>query len=259
MPANATFEPAIDDPAEVAYWNHRKVVRRRQLVAFLVAAILILSFVVWKVARHMTATWWLEANHFDVLWAVEKDNWKQGGSTTVRFAGRNYFGLTGERPNLDLKFLKDLHHLEELDLSTLSGLRDADLATLDDLTALRRLSLGRSRQAEWILSDPGVLTEATFARIGQLTRLEALDLRGQRITDTGLKDIAGLAELRSLDLEGTKVTDASLERLKALRNLKSLDVTNTKVTAKGVADFESSRPGVRVLSDPPPMAPPKPK
>jgi hypothetical protein len=255
MHANSTVMAEINDPAEIAYWNHRTVVRRRQLLVFLISVILTITFVVWKVARHLSATLWLEANQYVVLWSIDKENWKQGGSTTVRYSSPQFNLFSSERPVFDLKFLKNLHSLEELDLSTLAWIRDVDLVNLGDLTALQRLNLDRSRHQDWIKASEQGLTDSTLTQIGRLTRLVDLNLGGQKITDAGLKDLAGLDQLRSLDLVETEITDAGLEHLKALRGLKSLDLSRTKVTAQGVSNFEAARPGVRVLSDPPPTVP----
>ena len=248
--ATASNLGAIVDPAEVAYWQRRRVVRRRQFWAIVVAAVLATGFVGWRVGSHVVAAWWLEANQYVVLWGIDRGNWKGGGVTTVRYSARPVlFGST--RPNLDLKFLTNLHHLEELDLSTMVGIRDADMANLDDLTGLRRLNVDRSRQPPWGKLDSAGLTDATLARIGRLSRLRDLNLGGQKFTDSGLKGLAGLDQLESLDLVETAITDAGLEPLKGLRRLKSLDLTRTKVTAQGVRNFEAAKPGVKVVADPP--------
>jgi len=250
MHPNSSVELAID-PAEVAYWNHRKLVRRRQLLVVLITATLLITFVCWKVVRQLTASWWLEANHYVVDWTVDKENWKQGGSTVIRYTGARFTAFSSEKPDLDLKFLRSLHRLEELDISTLVGVRDDDLVGLEDLTSLQRLNLDRSRLPYWSKSNEGRLTDATLARIGRLTKLIELSLGGQKISDAGLKNLAGLDQLRSLDLVETEITDAGLEHLKALPNLRSVDLSKSKVTAQGVSNFEAARPGVRVLADPP--------
>ena len=49
----------------------------------------------------------------------------------------------------------------------------------------------------------------------------AVVMRGPKVTDAGLKHLAGLKQLRKLDLTGTKVTDKGKADLKkALPNLK---------------------------------------
>ena len=219
----------------------------------MVASTLATGYVGWKAGSHLAAAWWLEANQYVVIWGLDRDNWKQGGVTTVRYSPRPaFFGSV--RPNHDLRFLKNLHHLDELDLSTTTGVRDADLTNLDKLTDLRRLNLRRSLQPAWMKNESEGLTDSILARIGRLTRLQELSLGAQKITDSGLKNLAGLDRLESLDLVGTGITDAGLEHLKAFQRLKSVDLTRTNVTSQGLSNFEASMPGVKVVADPPPTA-----
>jgi Leucine Rich repeat len=250
MHPNSSVELAID-PAEVAYWNHRRRVWRRQLLVSLIAVVLMIGFVGWKIVRQLTATWWLEANQYVVDWTIDKGNWKQGGSTSVRYTAARFTAFSNEKPTLALKFLRSLHRIEELDISGVIGLRDDTLAGLDDLTSLQRLNLDRSRLPYWNQTREDGLTDVTLARIARLTKLIELNLSGHKITDSGLKQLAGLDLLRSLDLVETEITDAGLEHLKAIRSLRSVDLSRSKVTAQGVSNFEASRPGVRVLADPP--------
>ena len=46
-----------------------------------------------------------------------------------------------------------------------------------------------------------------------LSQLEVLELKGTKITDTGLEHLKGLKRLQILSLFQTKVTDAGIERL----------------------------------------------
>jgi Leucine Rich repeat len=251
IPANSTVEPSIDDPEELAYLHNRRVARRRQLVSILAIATLVIGFVTWKAAKHLTSTWWLEANHFVVLWGIDQDNWKQGGSTTVRYKGQSWYLVISEPQALDLRHLRDLHRIEELDLASYIGIRDSDIQVIDELRSLRRLNLNRSRLSDWGRQDPGLLTDATLRRIGRLDQLIELNLGFHRITDAGLKSLEGLDHLENLGLCDTEITDEGLEPLKALKGLKSLDLSGTRVTPEGIAEFEKARPLVKVLADPP--------
>jgi Leucine Rich repeat len=245
---------SIEDAAELLYLSRRKRARRRQLVAILSSLSLVLVYLGWKAGSHLIASLWLQANHYKVIWEAHKDNWKQGGSTTVKYVEYWEISQSG-RANTDLRILSWLHRVEELDLSKSYGLRDQDLAGLDKLTDLRSLDLDRSRYLSWAWNDQGQLSDATLVPIKALRKLQILNLGGQPITDVGLANLAALNELRDLDLQMTEITDAGLEHLKALKRLKSLDVTGTKVTPKGILDFEASRPGVAVQADPPSPAP----
>jgi len=253
---HSTVAVSIADPEEVAYWEHRKVVRRRQLIGTLCLVSVALSFVAQKVVMHLTSTWWLEANHFVVLWGIEKENWKQGGSTMVRYKGRSWYLVNPEQESIDLKHLGNLHRVEELNLAQLIGIRDADLERIDELTSMKRLNLDRSRISEFGRLDAGLLTDATLARIGRLDQLIELNLGNHRISDAGLKSLEGLDRLENLELTETDISDIGLESLKNLKGLKSLDLSGTKVTASGVAEFEKARPFVKVLSNPPALPSP---
>ncbi len=244
----------IEDFSEEADRNYRRLVRRRQFLVIAVSSLVLISYLGWNFVKHLTAACWLEANHYVVLWTIEKENWKQGGSTTVRFSAQQNF-INSERPIHDLKFLKDLHHLEELDLSNLVRIRDVHLANLGDLSALRRLNLDRSLHPDWIKEKEPGLTDPTIAQVGRLSRLLELNLGGHRFSDDALKSLASLNQLRSLDLVGSEVTDACLEHLKGLPSLRTLDLRGTRVTAQGVAKFEASRPLVRVIDDAKPSSP----
>ncbi len=241
---------AIDDPGELAELRQRRAARRRHLGIILAAATLATGYFGWRVGSHAIAARWLEANEYQVDWRFDRETWRQGGLTTVKMVvSHNFF--SGHHSKTDLKFLPWLHRVESLDLSLATGLRDADLAGLGELTELRSLNLDRTAGQAWIY-DPGRLTDATLARIRSLTHLHDLSLGGQRITDDGLANLAGLGELRTLDLRGNPITDAGLRHLQGLRGLKSLDLTFTGITARGVREFEAARPGVGVLAEPPP-------
>src|SRR5262249_39690729 len=94
-----------------------------------------------------------------------------------------------------------------------------------------------------------------------LNQLQALDLRLTRVTDAGLKDLAGLklSELfipaatqtdlglkvfltinpdrPKLDLSGWNVTNDGLKELARLKHLQSLNLRDTKVTDSGLKDL----------------------
>ena len=243
---------------ESEYLRRRKSARRRQTLAIALAILLGTFYVGWKLGAHFLAASWLEANHYRVDWNLDRETWRWGGATRVRYVER--FDITqSDRRNIDLRFLPWLLHVEELDLAQATGLRDEHLIGLEQLQDLRLLDLDRTRKLAWLTNDQGRLTDATLDRVGKLVRLRDLTLSGQRITDAGLSKLSGLTELRSLDLRQTGVTDAGLPSLKELPGLRSLDLTGTNVTAEGIRDFEADRPEVKVVADPtPPLALPKP-
>lgn len=64
--------------------------------------------------------------------------------------------------------------------------------------------------------------------------LTALELVYTKVTDTGLKDLAKLPNLGLLNLRSTEVTDAGLKELAGLARLSALDLANNKVTDAGL-------------------------
>ena len=71
--------------------------------------------------------------------------------------------------------------------------------------------------------------EALAERLGQLTHLTALILRGNEIGDAGAASLAALTQLTSLDLAGNKIGDAGAASLAALTQLTSLDLEDNQI------------------------------
>ncbi len=61
--------------------------------------------------------------------------------------------------------------------------------------------------------------DAVLARVGELHRLETLDLESSHATDAGLACIIGLNSLKQLLISNTEVSDAGLVSLQRLTNL----------------------------------------
>lgn len=66
-------------------------------------------------------------------------------------------------------------------------------------------------------------------------KIASLDIARSKVTDGGLKAIAGMKNLKELHLEGTSIGDAGLDHLKGLAELEYLNLYNTKVTDAGLA------------------------
>ena len=67
-----------------------------------------------------------------------------------------------------------------------------------------------------------------------MDQLEGLELEHARLTDEGLRHLAGLRRLRHLDLKDTPITDAGLAHLRGLRNLRELELDGTRVAGPGL-------------------------
>ena len=81
------------------------------------------------------------------------------------------------------------------------------------------------------------VTDAGLHQLAGLKSLQNLDLLGTGVTDAGLKELAGLESLRSLDLCQTKVTDAGLNELAGLKSLQYLNLCRTGVTDAGLKEL----------------------
>ncbi len=115
---------------------------------------------------------------------------------------------------------------------------DAVLAHLKDLGHLQDLDLG------WCKS----ITDAGLAHVKDLGQLQALDLTWCiNITDTGLAHLTGLGQLRELHLTGCNITDAGLAHLKDLGQLRELALFDCRrITSAGVQRIRKALPQCRV-------------
>ncbi|HEV3261077.1 MAG TPA: protein kinase [Gemmataceae bacterium] len=175
-----------------------------------------------------------------------------GGNVAIRAKGKKddrlvkaaaelpgeYFQLTranlgGVQKSLD-KLLPDLAALtdaefdrvESLDL-TGTAVTDADLAKLEGLAALTKLSLAGTK-----VSDAGLV------RLKPLTALRRLDLAGTAVTGADLSPLEGLTALTELSLARTKVSDTALVHLKPLTALRRLDLDGAAIHGFGVRSLQ---------------------
>ncbi|MSR57417.1 MAG: hypothetical protein EXS05_07075 [Planctomycetaceae bacterium] len=72
--------------------------------------------------------------------------------------------------------------------------------------------------------------------MGQLPHLQFV-IAGPRVTDIGLRALAGCRDLEHLYAEDSEVTDAGLAELAHLPNLRDLGLSDTRVTGVGLAAF----------------------
>jgi len=124
--------------------------------------------------------------------------------------------------------LKELAGMNLTDLHIPSSAQ-TDLGLAHYLAAMRPpdvLQLGF-----WKISDSGLKVLA-----GQ-KQLRVLDLSGAHVTDAGLKALAGLKELQVLDLTATGVTDAGLKGLAGLSQLWLLKLVGTRVSDSGLSQL----------------------
>ncbi len=81
------------------------------------------------------------------------------------------------------------------------------------------------------------VTDAGLKELAGLQSLQALDLGYTQVTDAGLKELAGLQNLQALNLSGTQVTGAGLKELARLKSLQTLNLSGTQVTGAGLKEL----------------------
>jgi len=95
------------------------------------------------------------------------------------------------------------------------------------------------------VSAPGRCDDAALVQLEPVGALivEA-ELARTKVTDAGLKTLAGFHNLRSIDLSYTAITSANLGELTALPHLYKLNLTGTAIDASGLAKLRSA-PGLK--------------
>ena len=74
------------------------------------------------------------------------------------------------------------------------------------------------RTIVWVRLAQGA-TNNDLKKLPAIPFFFGLDLKGTKVSDTWLKEMANLKNLTSVDLRGTKVTDAGLKNLANLKHL----------------------------------------
>lgn len=119
---------------------------------------------------------------------------------------------------------------------TRRSLSDSDLAILRGMDNIVSLNLKGTR-----------LTGSGLRHLSDLSSLRILHLEKTQVDDEGVAHLAGLTQLKYLNLFGTRVTDASIPSLLKLRNLEVLYIWQTKISGEGVAQLKKSLPGLKVV------------
>jgi internalin A len=131
----------------------------------------------------------------------------------------------------NLKYLRDLPNLKEIVVGP--DFPDEWCKQLEPLTQLEGLFLGGNFNFGQGVSDLGI------ASIARLPNLQALSLMHSKVTDDGLRHIAGLTKLRWLSLGGAQnVTNKGLIHLKDLKSLEDLTIEATRTTAEGLVHLQ---------------------
>ncbi len=81
------------------------------------------------------------------------------------------------------------------------------------------------------------VTDAGMRELAGLNGLQDLRLALTQVTDAGLKELAGLKSMQALDLGFTKLTDAGLKELARLKGLQNLNISGTQGTDTGLKEL----------------------
>lgn len=123
------------------------------------------------------------------------------------------------------------------------GLSDAGVAHFRGLENLKSLDLRNEGFTETEPKGPRV-TDAGLKHLAGLTRMEYLNLQGQHITDEGLRHLRGMTNLQTLSLSFSGVTDEGLKHLEGFQQLRQLHLYGTRVTPAGRAALKAKLPGL---------------
>lgn len=137
--------------------------------------------------------------------------------------------------------VKDSTQLVHMSFFGSRGLSDKGVAHLQGLKNLTLLDL---RNESFTATEPKAprITDAGLKQLAGLTKLEYLNLQGQHITDGGLKHLSGMANLQTLSLSFSGITDDGLKHLEGLQNLRKLHLYGTRVTPHGLAALKEKVP-----------------
>jgi len=149
------------------------------------------------------------------------------------------------KQELDLRFLSNLSHLEELILINIP----LEPHGMDSIPTLKRLksleftftrrkvpdenmaALGKMRQLRILRFGASGPSDAGMAQLENLRGLEELHLSGLSIDDAFLRHISRLDKLRTLAFDYTNVTDAGLKAIAGLVNLEFLELPENSTDA----------------------------
>jgi Leucine-rich repeat (LRR) protein len=242
----------IPGPAAITTELLQEWIARRQRFRGRVKAVvaITLSLVVGVLAvgwtffhKQLTAKGNLQSLGYAVEWDINLGNLATGGTSAVIFRPRWSSSNALFDPNV-LNLLRSLSHLVTLDLSSVTEMTEDDLAVLADFAELTDLQINRSPTWRGQVIRP--FDDRVLDHVKGLTKLKALGLGDNRITDVGLAKIANLTGLESLDLDGTLVTDHGLDSLRGMTKLKHLRLENTAVTREGIAELQRALPNTEI-------------
>ncbi len=136
-----------------------------------------------------------------------------------------------------MQHIAHLEHLRKLNLSYNKKIGDEGFRTLSMLSGLETLCLRGTR-----ISDVSVYDIAGCAH------LTTLDLGESTVTDRAVAILIKLPQLEHLDLFGTRITDTALISLSRCQHLQDVDCRETQVTESGIAILKRMAPRIKICS-----------
>eukprot|EP00913_Durusdinium_trenchii_P005630 g5248.t1 len=91
---------------------------------------------------------------------------------------------------------------------------------------------------KWLNLRGTRITDTGLAHLKEKTQLKWLDISGTRINDAGLAHLKGMTKLEWLDLNETRITNAGLVYLREMTKLEMLDLSSTKITDGGLVNLK---------------------
>lgn len=133
--------------------------------------------------------------------------------------------------------VKALAPVEEVNLYYAEQVGDGALVILKGWKNLKRLNLRGTK-----VTDLGV------AQLAGHPALEAIDVGYSLFTDNGFESLAAIPNLRRVAVGGNKVTDVGLNVLRLLPNLEAVDLAGTQRTDSGPWSSAVSDKGLETLA-----------
>ena len=133
--------------------------------------------------------------------------------------------------------------------SGMTRLRSFRMGPATNLTDRSAPFFARNPELRVLLIHGAKLTDAGFAHLRTLTKLEQLGLTRTQVGDASLPVIARNPNLRLLFLSYTRVTDAGLPHLYGLQKLERIDLQG-RGTATGIAALKAHLPATTRIVHP---------
>ncbi len=125
------------------------------------------------------------------------------------------------------------------------------LALYGKMSAEDAKIVGQLSRLEHINIDRAKLTESETKPLAELPQLRTLELPRCDITERGLEQLAQSKSITNLTLAATLASDAGIEPLAAMKQLTSVNLLQTRVTEKGFKKLKAALPDCAIAWEEP--------